>query len=83
LEKVVAPADLETTRPYNQRWNWVQFACTFFFVGFVAFLHIDPALGGPGIHLLETLLIASACASLAGRFGDSAWRGIIAFLLSL
>jgi hypothetical protein len=77
----VAPRELRSNAsPYRQAWNWVQFVCAFVFVGVVAFLHVDPPLDGLAIHLVKTLLIASTCACLAGRFGDSVWRGIVTFL---
>jgi hypothetical protein len=77
----VRRTDLKTgDRPHNAPWNWVQFGCAFTFVGFVAFLHIDPPLDGLGVHLLKTLIIAGTCAWLAGRFGASIWRGIVTFL---
>jgi hypothetical protein len=35
-------------------------------------------LDGLAAHLVKTLVIAGGCGWLAGRFGDSAWRGIVA-----
>lgn len=67
-------------RAYNQRWSWVQFVCAFVLVGAIAFLHIDPPLDGLAVHLVKTAVIAGVCGGLAGRFGDSAWRGIVSLL---
>jgi hypothetical protein len=64
--------------PYNQRWSWVQFTCAFVLFGFLAFLHVDYPFDGLAVHLVKTLVIAGGCGWLAGRFGDSAWRGIVA-----
>jgi hypothetical protein len=65
---------------YNKRWSWVQFACAFVLVGVLAFLHIDPPLDGLLAHLVKTAVIAGGCGVLAGRFGDSAWHGIVTLL---
>ena len=65
---------------YNPRWSWVQFVCAFLLVGALAFLHVEPPLDSLAVHLLKTLIIAGGCGFLAGRFGDSAWRGIVALL---
>jgi hypothetical protein len=65
---------------YNQRWSWVQFTCAFVLVGALAFLHVaSPPFDGLAVHLVKTFVIAGGCGFLAGRFGDSAWRGIVAF----
>jgi hypothetical protein len=69
-----------TQRSDVERWSWIQFGCAFVLVGFLAFLRIAPPWDGLGIHLLKTLLIAGACACVAGRFGDAAWRHIVTFL---
>jgi hypothetical protein len=65
---------------YNERWSWVQFVCAFVLAGFIAFLHINLPLDGLPAHLVKTVVIAGGCGVLAGRFGDSAWRGIVTLL---
>ena len=74
--KPAAKASLEA-HAYNKRWSWVQFFCAFGLVAVIAFLHIDPPLDGLVVHLVKTVLIAGGCGALAGRFGDSAWHGIV------
>jgi len=62
------------------QWSWVQFVCAFVLVGVIAFLHIEPPLDGLAVHLIKTAVFAVGCGIVAGRFGDSAWRGIVTFL---
>jgi hypothetical protein len=66
-------------RAYHGRWNWVQFTCAFLLAGALAFLHVSPSFDGLAVHLAKTFGIALACAAVAGRFGDSAWQGIVSF----
>ncbi len=63
--------------PFGERFSWVQFWCGFVISGFAAFLHVDPVFDGLWIHLLKTLTFAAVCGTLAGRFGDAAWRWIL------
>jgi hypothetical protein len=77
--KPTAKAGLQA-HAYNKRWSWVQFVCAFVLVGGLAFLHIDPPLDGLVAHLVKTVVIAGGCGVLAGRFGDSAWHGIVTLL---
>jgi hypothetical protein len=67
----------EARSPHDKQWSWVQFSCAFVLVGFIAFLHIEPPMDGLAAHLVKTIVLAAGCAALAGRFGDSAWRGIV------
>ena len=67
-------------RRFSATCNWVQFVCVFLCAGFIAFLHIDPPLDGLVAHLSKTLLVATACGSLAGRYGDSALKLFITML---
>ncbi len=59
------------------RWSWVQFSCAFIFVGFLAFLSIDPPLDDLWVHLIKTFVIASVWGVIAARFGDAAWHWIV------
>ena len=67
-------------RPFNEKWNWVQFVCAFVFAGVVGFLHVSAPFDGLGAHLVKTLGLALTCAGLAARFGDSVWRAIAALV---
>jgi hypothetical protein len=69
-----------SARSFNEKWNWVQFACAFVFAGVVGFLHVSAPFDGLGAHLVKTLVLALTCACLAARFGDSVWRAIAALV---
>jgi hypothetical protein len=69
-----------STHPFNEKWNWVQFACAFVFAGFVAFLHVSPPFDGLAVHLVKTAVLALICACLAARYGDSVWAAIAALV---
>jgi hypothetical protein len=68
-------------RRFRPSWDWVQFVCAFLLAGFLAFSHIT--FHGLLAHLAMTLTVAAICGSLAGRFGDSAWRAIVTILCFL
>jgi len=76
----VPPSPQSRALPFNPTWNWVQFVCVSVFAGFIAFLHVDPPFDSLVAHLSKTLLIATACGSLAGRFGDSALKLVVTIL---